>query len=250
MDAAQALATSEIDVAAIGADAVSLSRHKVYGPKGIGALYLRRGLQGAIEPLIVGGGQQDGLRSGTLPVPLCVGLGLAVERMSTPEAKKERQRIASLRDRFAEALLCDGRVALNGPPLASRHPGNCNLRFEGWDAKDLLGRLQPNLAASTGSACRSGTEEPSYVLRAIGLAVVGQLAPVHEGPEHGECDTVLRRIKALVGPASECKSRHGPPWPIRPRGACLQPTYAAPDTAVAEVSGVERAETTNSADVS
>jgi cysteine desulfurase len=169
-DAAQALAAGPIDVEAIGASALSLSGHKIYGPKGIGALYLSRTLQPRIEPMIVGGGQQDGLRAGTLPVPLCVGLAVAAEQMGGPEADQDRQRVASLRDRFAELLLGVKGVALNGPPLAERHPGNCNLRFDGWDAKDLLNRLQPRLAASTGSACTSGTEEPSYVLRAIGLS--------------------------------------------------------------------------------
>jgi cysteine desulfurase len=168
-DAAQALATAPLDVASVSIGSTSLSGHKIYGPKGIGALYLRLDIQDRIEPMIVGGGQQAGLRAGTLPVPLCVGLSLAAERMGGTNGSDEKQRVATLRNSFAEPLLKLSTVALNGPPLHQRHPGNCNLRFDGWEAKHLLGRLQPQLAASTGSACTSGTDEPSYVLRAMGL---------------------------------------------------------------------------------
>lgn len=169
-DAAQALCAIPLDVAELGAGLLSLSGHKIYGPKGIGALIVRPDLLDAIAPLIVGGGQQGGLRSGTLPVPLCAALAEAVRIAADTDASAERARVRSLRNRFAGRLLEDPRVRLNGPALDDRHPGNCNLAFEGWDAHDLLLRLQPKLVASTGSACTSGTPEPSYALRAIGLS--------------------------------------------------------------------------------
>jgi cysteine desulfurase len=153
-----------------GTQLLSLSAHKMYGPKGIGLLRVAREVQGTIEPLIYGGGQQQGLRSGTLPVPLIVGLAYALTLMCSAEAEHERQRVSGLRDSFVERVTAlSGRVHLNGPALARRHPGNCNLRFDGLDGRHLLGKLQPHLAASTGSACSSGIPEPSQVLTAIGL---------------------------------------------------------------------------------
>ena len=149
---------------------ISLSGHKMYGPQGIGALIVRRELHGRIEPLIHGGGQQNGLRSGTLPVPLCVGMGVAASVLKGVEGSEERNRIARQRDRFVE-LLCNDLcpVVVNAASCERRHPGCANVRFDGLDAHEILGRLQPRLAASTGSACASGISEPSHVLRAIGL---------------------------------------------------------------------------------
>jgi cysteine desulfurase len=170
-DAAQGLASGRIDVAEWDIDTLSLSAHKIYGPKGIGALFIRRDVQKSVEPLIYGGGQQRGIRSGTLPVPLCVGLAAAVRIMSLEAERSERLKLSALRDRFVAALqhLHEG-VRLNGPPGAQRHPGNASLRFPGVDGRDLIACIQPRVAASTGSACTSGTPEPSHVLRAIGLS--------------------------------------------------------------------------------
>ena len=153
------------------ADLISLSGHKVYGPQGIGALYIRRDVHEHIEPLIYGGGQQDGLRSGTVPMPLCVGMAAAAEIIRTSEGAEERGRLARQRDSFIR-LLQNSRfpVAVNGPTSDRRHPGNANLRFDGFSAQDILGSLQPRLAASTGAACTSGIPEPSHVLRALGLS--------------------------------------------------------------------------------
>jgi cysteine desulfurase len=170
-DAAQAPCALDIRELAQDADLVSLSAHKMYGPKGIGALYIRRELQGDIEPLIHGGGQQHGLRSGTLPVPLCVGFGAAAEIFLLGEAIEERERIREQRDRFVGMLRdADAETAVNGPEGSKRHPGNANIRFSGISGHDLLAMLQPKLAASTGSACSSGIPEPSHVLRGIGLS--------------------------------------------------------------------------------
>ena len=170
-DAAQASLAMPIDDFASLADMVSLSAHKMYGPKGIGALYLSRAVQPRIEPLIYGGGQQHGLRSGTTPVPLCVGMGVAAEMLCKEEIAQKRSELSLRRNAFVERLRRSSwPVALNGPWSLARHPGNANIRFTGFSAHDILGALQPHLAASTGSACTSGTPEPSHVLKAMGLS--------------------------------------------------------------------------------
>ena len=170
-DAAQAPCAMSLGELAMHADLISLSGHKMYGPQGIGALYIRRGLHDRIEPVIHGGGQQGGLRSGTLPLPLCVGLGAAASLFGTNEAVLERRRIAAQRDAFISALQSgNSKISLNGPNNKRRHPGNANVRFHGYHAEDVLGVLQPRVAASTGAACSTGIPEPSHVLRAIGLS--------------------------------------------------------------------------------
>ncbi len=170
-DAAQAPCAADVRDLASHADLVSLSGHKMYGPKGIGALYIRRDLHDHVEPLFYGGGQQSGLRSGTVPVPLCAGMAAAAEILCGEEAEVERTRIEGLRDSFVHSLR-EGPFSprLNGPKGNSRHPGNANLRFVGFSAQEILGALQPDLAASTGAACTSGIPEPSHVLGAIGLS--------------------------------------------------------------------------------
>lgn len=170
-DAGQAPIAISMDGFAQIADMASLSAHKMYGPKGIGALYLSHAMQPRIEPLIYGGGQQHGLRSGTTPVPLCVGMGAAAGMLRTEEIAEKRSKLARRRNAFVERLRRSSwPVVLNGPWSLARHPGNANIRFPGFSAHDILAALQPNLAASTGSACTSGTPEPSHVLKAIGLS--------------------------------------------------------------------------------
>lgn len=169
-DAAQAPCAVDIDVFAMNIDVLSLSAHKFYGPKGIGAIYIRRELQNKIEPIIYGGGQENGLRGGTLPAHLCVGMGAATELLTSSVFENERGRLNDLRNAFVDNLLdVSKRIKVNGPELNNRHPGNTNLRFEGVNAQDLLTALQPKLAASSGSACTSGITEPSYVLKEVGL---------------------------------------------------------------------------------
>ena len=170
-DAAQAPISMDMGGIAGHVDLLSLSAHKMYGPKGIGALYIRRELQGRLEPLIYGGGQQNGLRSGTVPTALCVGIGAAAEFLSGNEARQKRAILRQRRNRFLEKLAgLPWSIRLNGPTGESRHPGNANICFEGFFAQDILQVLQPHLAASTGSACTSGIPEPSHVLKAIGLS--------------------------------------------------------------------------------
>ncbi len=170
-DGAQAACALDLSTISQDVDLLSLSAHKMYGPMGIGALYVQRDAQPFLEPIIYGGGQQNGLRSGTVPMPLCVGFGAAATFATADSAARDRASLSQRRNRFVEKLRelsCE--IWINGPALSSeRHPGNANIGFLGVDAHDLLSTIQPRLAASTGSACTSGTPEVSHVLRAIGL---------------------------------------------------------------------------------
>jgi cysteine desulfurase len=167
-DAAQAAGRIPIDVNGIQADLLSLSGHKIYGPKGIGALYVRRRPRARIAPLLSGGGQERGLRSGTLPAPLVVGFGEAA-RIAASEGTLDAGRIAGQRDRFLAALQAAvPGLAVNGD-AERRVGGNLNLTFPGLvDAQAIMAAV-PEVCVSTGSACSSAEIEPSYVLKALGL---------------------------------------------------------------------------------
>ena len=169
-DAVQAPLAMPLDVYALNVGSLSLSAHKVYGPKGIGIAFLRRDLQSQIEPLIYGGGQQRNLRSGTLPTPLCVGFGAAVSLLQQNNWTAEFERVRALRDKLESNLSALGAFVKGNAANSMRHPGNLNIRFDGYAAEDILAAVQPNLAASTGSACTTGTPEPSHVLSAMGLS--------------------------------------------------------------------------------
>lgn len=164
-DAAQSAGVLPIDVEAMGIDLLSVSAHKMYGPKGCGALYVRsKAPRVRLTPLLDGGGHERGLRSGTLNVPGVVGLGKACELAGR---EGEDERIAAMRDRLWDGIRSrlDG-VRLNGP-LAGRLPGNLNVTFAHVEGESLLLGLR-HVAVSSGSACSSATMEPSHVLRAIG----------------------------------------------------------------------------------
>lgn len=166
-DAAQAFGKIALDVEAMHIDLLSLSGHKIYGPMGIGALYVRRKPRVRLLPLFSGGGQERGLRPGTIPAPLAAGLGLAAE-LAEKEREDESARLLALRERFLLALSALGdRFRVNGS-LESRIPGNLNLIFPGVHEDSMLKELR-GLAVSTGSACNSGSAAPSYVLQALGL---------------------------------------------------------------------------------
>ena len=167
-DAAQGVGKIPLDVAAMGIDLMSISGHKIYGPKGVGALYVRRRPRVRLAPLFSGGGQERGLRSGTLPTPLIVGLGEAAG-LAQAEMAAEAPRLAVLRDGLAERLqaLVPGLV-VNGS-RTSRIAGNLNVTFPAATASALMAAV-PELCVSTGSACSSAEIEPSYVLRALGLS--------------------------------------------------------------------------------
>jgi len=168
-DAAQAVGRIPVDVKASGVDLLSLSGHKFHGPKGVGALYLRRGAGApSLRPQQHGGGQERGLRPGTLNVHGIVGLGAAAE-IATTELETESQGIAKLRDQL-QGLLTEAleEVAVNGHPTL-RLPGNLSMRFEGVEAEALMLAL-PDLAVSAGSACSSGDTKSSHVLLAAGCS--------------------------------------------------------------------------------
>jgi cysteine desulfurase len=167
-DIAQAAGKIPVDAHAWGIDAASISAHKIYGPKGIGALYVRRRPRMRLAPLFAGGGQERGLRSGTIPTPLAVGFGEAC-RIALADMDADQARIAALRDRMFEGLRVHiPGITLNGS-LDCRLAGNLSLRFPGVRATDLIATC-PMLAVSTGSACTSAEIAPIHVLTALGLS--------------------------------------------------------------------------------
>jgi cysteine desulfurase len=167
-DAVQAVGKVPIDVGAMGIDLLSLSGHKIYGPKGIGALYVRRkDPRVRLEPLIDGGGHERGMRSGTLPVPLIVGLGRACQ-LCQDEMEVESQRLTRLRERLRQGIQDQlPETFLNGHPT-QRLPGNLNLSFAYVEGEAMMMGIK-DVAVSSGSACTSASLEPSYVLKALGV---------------------------------------------------------------------------------
>lgn len=169
-DATQAIGKIPVDVETLGVDYMSFSAHKIYGPKGVGGLYVRRRAPGArLVPQIDGGGQEHGLRSGTLNVPGIVGLAEAI-RLCDEFRETESARVAKIRNRLASELQRSiDSTLLNGPPLdcANRLTGNLNLVFRLVDGEALMMSMR-DIAVSSGSACTSANPEPSHVLRAIG----------------------------------------------------------------------------------
>lgn len=199
-DAVQALSTRALDMAALGIHGLSLSGHKLYGPMGIGALIVRRPFRPV--PASPGGGQQRGLRGGTLPTPLCVGLGAAC-RLARERREEDARRISELRDRLWQRLRSRlPGIRRNG--AADGLAGCLNVTIPGIDAADRLLDL-PELAVATGSACHSGASEASHVLLALGLSVMDAHASVRFGIGRGttaaEVDEAADRLAAALGSA-------------------------------------------------
>jgi cysteine desulfurase len=198
VDAAQAVGKIPVDVAAGGIDALSLTAHKIYGPKGTGALYLRH--RTPIEPLLVGGGHERGLRAGTLNVPGIVGLGRACE-ICGEEMTAEAERVGGLRDRLLAGLTAglDG-VTVHGT-LDGRLPNNLHVAFDGVDGESLMIGLG-DIAVSAGSACSSASGEPSHVLAALLGAGAVPSASVRFGLGRfttvAEIDEAVDRFVAVV----------------------------------------------------
>jgi cysteine desulfurase len=165
VDAAQATGKVEIDLAKLPVDLMSLASHKTYGPKGMGALYVRRKPRIRIEAQMHGGGHERGMRSGTLPVHQIVGMGLAFE-IARQEMAEENERIAALHKRLLDGLSDIEQVFVNGD-LTRRVPHNLNISFNFVEGESLIMGVK-GLAVSSGSACTSASLEPSYVLRALG----------------------------------------------------------------------------------
>ncbi|MBI3251844.1 MAG: cysteine desulfurase [Candidatus Omnitrophica bacterium] len=192
-DAAQALGKVPIDVRKMNLDLLSMTAHKIYGPKGVGALYARRGT--LLAPQIDGGGHEGGMRSGTLNVPGIVGFGKACE-ICRGRMKKESARLLKLRNRLLVGLLKIPGMNVNGS-LKHRLPNNLNVSFPGVESGELLKRLK-NVALSSGSACLSTSPEPSYVLKALGVSENLRRSAVRFGlgrfNTEKEVDAVLRDI--------------------------------------------------------
>jgi cysteine desulfurase len=167
-DAAQAAGKIPFDAAAMGIDLVSLSGHKLYAPIGIGALFVSEDGPVKPEPLFKGGGQERGLRSGTVAAHLAVAMGAAAE-IAKKELARDAASAASLRQLFLEIVATRIPYSVVNAADAPRLPGNLSLTFPGIDADHLVGALQPHLAVSTNAACSSGMIEPSHVLLALGL---------------------------------------------------------------------------------
>ena len=169
-DATQAVGKIPVDVEAMGIDLLSCTAHLMYGPKGVGALYVRRkGPRVRIAPMIDGGGHERGMRSGTLPVPLIVGFGRAAE-IAKAEMAAEGERLGKLRDRLQDMILSSVEEAfLNGRP-DRRLPHNLNISFAYVEGESVLMGLNKETALSSGSACTSSTLEPSYVIAALGAS--------------------------------------------------------------------------------
>jgi len=168
-DAVQAAGKLPLDVEALGTDLLSLSAHKMYGPKGVGALYVRRrDPRVRLEPILDGGGHERGMRSGTLAVPNIVGFGKACG-LCRDEMPEEVERLRRLRERLRQGIMSRlGDTYLNGHPT-ERLPGNLNLSFAYVEGEALLMGM-PDVAVSSGSACTSASIEPSYVLKAVGVS--------------------------------------------------------------------------------
>jgi cysteine desulfurase len=168
-DCAQAFGKMPLDVNELNIDLMSISSHKIYGPKGVGALYVRRKPRVRLVPLINGGGQERGMRSGTLPTPLIVGFGKAAE-IAVKEMESDKARITKLTDYFYNKLIeAVPDIYLNGDKEQRIH-GNLNISFAYIEGESLVMSIK-ELAVSSGSACTSASLEPSYVLRALGVEV-------------------------------------------------------------------------------
>jgi cysteine desulfurase len=205
-DAVQAAGKIPLDVEADGIDLLSLSAHKIHGPKGVGALYVRRRRPSVrVSALLHGGGHERGLRSGTLNVPGIVGMGVAME-IAERERGTDARRIARLRDHLLESLTTelDG-VRRNGDPAAAL-PQNLNVSFEGVEAEELL-REMPGVAVSTGAACSSASLDPSHVIDALGLGTARAQSSIRFGLSRFTTDEeidvaaaeVVRAVRKLRG---------------------------------------------------
>jgi cysteine desulfurase len=202
-DAVQALSTGSIDVRALDLAFLSLSGHKLYGPMGIGALFVREGTP--LRPRLVGGGQQEDRRAGTLPTALCVGLGAAC-RIARQRRTADATRLLALRERLFRALRQGLPDLRRNGSAAHGLPGCLNVTVPGLDAADLLLDL-PELALSTGSACSTGSPEPSHVLRAIGLSPEDCYGSLRLGLGRGTTETDIDRAADLLVTAITARGR-------------------------------------------
>lgn len=199
-DAAQAVGKIPVDVEQWDVDLLSLSAHKLYGPKGVGALYVRGGAQAApLTPLVLGGGQEAGLRSGTYNVPGIVGLGVACS-LCQASLEQEQLRLAALRDRFEGLLMAGIEGFSRNGDLTQRLPYNSSFTIPGVDSETLLVNL-PDLLLSTGSACNSGAIEPSPVLLALGMTRQDAYCSLRVGLGRWTTETEIEQAATQIGEA-------------------------------------------------
>lgn len=203
-DATQAVGHVPVDVERLGVDLLSFSAHKLYGPKGVGALYARRKARRRLAPQVLGGGHERGVRSGTLNVPAIVGFGAAAE-IARCEMVEVARRVASLRDQLLDLLRSEiSDLQVNGS-LESRLPGNLSVSIPGVDAEALVTRLKNVVAVSTGAACSSAKVEPSHVLMALSRDDDRAFSSVRFGVGRGNtasqirevCDAVVQEVRLL-----------------------------------------------------
>ena len=204
VDAAQAMIGVKVD-GLEEADLVTVSAHKLYGPQGVGALVIAPAMRSRITPLLLGGGQEGGLRSGTASVSSVVGFGVAAA-LAVAERDQDRVYLAMLRDRLWSRLRVAG-AELNGPSFAQRLPSNLNVRLEGADAEAVMAHA-PAVACSVGSACASASGDPSPVLQAIGLAPSAADESLRFGLGRGNTEREIESAAdALVAAAGMVRSR-------------------------------------------
>jgi len=209
-DAAQAVGKIPVRVRELGADLLSVAGHKLYAPKGVGALFVRRGT--VIRPVLLGAGHERGLRPGTENVPYIVGLGKTCE-LAAQDLDKEAARVQALRDELWEVLSAEvPGIRLNGHPT-ERLPNTLNASFPGVSGNDVL-QAAPEVAASTGSACHEGTEDPSAVLLAMGLEASTALGAVRLSLGRGTTreqvpDAVRLLVRAWIEVSAALKTGGG-----------------------------------------
>jgi len=217
-DAVQAAGKIPVDLQKLKVDLLTVTAHKVYGPKGIGALYVRRKPRVRIEPQIHGGGHERGLRSGTLPTHQIVGMGEAF-RIAKLEMGAESERIRSLRDRLLNGFKDMEEVYVNGD-MERRIPGNLNISFNFVEGESLIMGIK-DVAVSSGSACTSASLEPSYVLRALGrsdeLAHSSIRFTIGRFTTEEEIDYAVKLLRAKIGKLRELS----PLWEMYKEGVDL-----------------------------
>jgi cysteine desulfurase len=215
-DCAQAIGKIKINVDEMNIDLLSISGHKIYAPKGVGALYVRRKPRVRISAMMSGGGQERGMRSGTLSPALCVGLGEAC-RICADEIDEESKRITKLKDILVNGIQgeCDD-IFINGSET-DRVPGNINLSFAYVEGESLMMGIK-NLAVSSGSACTSASLEPSYVLKALGVSeeLAHTSLRIGIGRYTSEKD-VLDAVKVIVNEVKRLRSL-SPLWEMAQEG--------------------------------
>lgn len=222
-DAAQAFGKIPLDVEAMNIDLLSISGHKIYGPKGIGAIYIRRKPRVRIKPIFSGGGQERGIRSGTAPTPLIVGLGLAAE-IAKNEMQKDFEHAKKLAYKLYDNVTKLTHVYLNGPDIhdhKKRWIGNLNFSFAGIEGESMIMAIK-DLAVSSGSACTSSSLEPSYVLHSLGvedeLAHTSIRFGIGRFTTEEEIDYAIKLLNEKVGKLRELS----PLWEMMQEGIDLK----------------------------